>query len=245
VARVVTIPADGDLLCEGCGYVLNGLPAGANCPECGKPADESSPSLRRPSIWDERSGRSAVAAFLQTTGDVLFRPTHFFRTVTPQPNGPAALRFAQIHWAVAAVLLGTAAMTHYDWFMTLGGSDHVHPFARLLMLLCTCAAAFMLLLTLTHVAAALTAWEARYRGLRLPIAVVLRGLHFHAAHYLPVALVACGTVLGYQLALAREWVSGTSGTSYLYVLCIEVVISAAYLFSTYWTAMRNLIYANR
>jgi hypothetical protein len=69
-------------------------------------------------------------------------------------------------------------------------------------------------------------------------------MHYHAAHYLPVALVAFATVAGYRLALLRGWASAESGVTYLYVLSAEVVLAAIYLFKTYWTAMRNLMYAN-
>jgi len=34
------------------------------------------------------------------------------------------------------------------------------------------------------------------------------------------------------------------GMGYLYVLCGEVILAAGYLFMTYWTGMRNLMYAN-
>ena len=34
-------------------------------------------------------------------------------------------------------------------------------------------------------------------------------------------------------------------TPYLYVLGAEVIVAAAYLFHTYWIAMRNMMYANR
>jgi len=36
-----------------------------------------------------------------------------------------------------------------------------------------------------------------------------------------------------------------SPTIYLYILSAQVVISAIYLFTTYWTGMRNMMYANR
>ena len=113
------------------------------------------------------------------------------------------------------------------------------------LLLGVCVATFAFLLGVTRLAAALTTWEAGYRGLRLPLPVVLRGMHYHAAHYLPVGLAAAATVLGYQFLLAMDWISGDTGERYLYLLCGEIVIAAGYLFSTYWTAMRNLMYANR
>ncbi len=56
-------PAESDLLCEFCGYILNGLQATqGNCPECGKPtADSVEPGHRVDSpIETEWSSRSPV-----------------------------------------------------------------------------------------------------------------------------------------------------------------------------------------
>ncbi len=42
------------LLCETCGYVLEGLDHAVNCPECGTPIAESLPELVRPgSLWQQ------------------------------------------------------------------------------------------------------------------------------------------------------------------------------------------------
>ena len=245
MARVVTIPAETDLLCEGCGYVLNGLPDGANCPECGKPAEESRSGLRQPPTFERQAASSRPLAFVRTTASVLFRPKRFFRTLSIQLDSKHSRRFAHLHWALASLLLGTAAWAHWDWFVTLGGKNQFQEMLRVPLWLGVCVATFAFLLAVTRLAAALTTWEAGYRGLRLPLPVVLRGMHYHAAHYLPVGLVAAATVLGYQFLLARNWISGTTGETYLYLLCGEIVVAAGYLFSTYWTAMRNLMYANR
>jgi hypothetical protein len=108
------------------------------------------------------------------------------------------------------------------------------------------AASYVSLTGITYLAARLTTWEATFRGLRLPLAVVLRAMDYHAAHYLPVAMVAAATVLGYAAWLwKRPNIAGLYGIMYLYVLCGEVVVCALYLFRTYWAAMRNLMYANR
>src|SRR5207248_8232837 len=98
----------------------------------------------------------------------------------------------------------------------------------------------------TRIAARLTAWEATYRGLRLPLPVVLRGLDYHAAHYLPVALMTAATVVGYRVLLLRDPArGGLWAPIYLYVLCGEVIVAAVYLFKTYWIGMKNMMYASR
>jgi hypothetical protein len=96
-----------------------------------------------------------------------------------------------------------------------------------------------------NLAARLTAWEAAYRGYRLPHGVVLRALYYHAAHFLPVALVALITCGGYNLIQRSGDLQMTTGSTYVYVLCGEVIVAAGYLFNTYWIGMRNLMYANR
>jgi hypothetical protein len=54
-------------------------------------------------------------------------------------------------------------------------------------------------------------------------------------------------VEGYQLLLliAGKALSFNSPMIYLYVLAGLVVLSAIYLFQTYWIGMRNMMYANR
>jgi hypothetical protein len=77
------------------------------------------------------------------------------------------------------------------------------------------------------------------------MSVVLRGLYYHAAHFLPVALIAFATVEGNWVATRQRWISELHAVPYLFLLCGEVLAGAAYLFVTYWTGMKNTMYANR
>jgi hypothetical protein len=238
------VPAETDVLCEGCGYTLNGLPETSNCPECGRPIAQSvDPSLRAPPVW-ERGSRDRFATFVRTTVQVLFRPTRFFRTMQTRSPTDASGWFALVHYSLASVLIGAAGAGHYAWFLKMGAPEEplwVFAFfwvvGTMLALLCIAC--------LTRLAAKLTTWEAAYRGFRLPPSTVLRGMHYHAAHYLPVAVGVCATVWGYRLLLKSGQLGLDSGAMYLYLLCGEVIVSAVYLFHTYWIAMRNMMYANR
>jgi hypothetical protein len=243
-----------DLLCEKCGYVLNGLPDTSRCPECGTPIAESIGNHRHPPLWETPGVKSA--GFLRTSAAVLFHPTNFYRTLAVHGSVPAAHRFARWHWWISATLFAIAALVHSVLFWL----DIIPRFSRpsekwtyiataaagLAILVVATYLTYLMLDGITKLAARLTDWEARYRGLRLPYDVVLRGMYYHAAHYVPVALLAAITVVGGQLLIAFSGLSINSTMyAYVYGLSAEVVVSAAYLFYTYWIGMRNMMFANR
>jgi hypothetical protein len=238
-----------DILCEGCGYVLNGLPLESRCPECGKPIQESVGHDRTEPTWEQAPRKSA--GFLRTTLDVIFRPTQFYRTLAVRGSVEGARKFARVHWWIAAGLFGLTCATHTLWYgfiMSAMRSPLREPRVMTMYggaIVVLSVATYFALDGITRLAAKLTNWEATYRGIRLPYDIVLRGMYYHAAHYLPVALAAFITVMGYQILLALGLLSLTTATAYLYVLSAEVIISAAYLFNTYWIGMRNMMYANR
>jgi hypothetical protein len=227
------VPSDSDLLCEGCGYILNGLPDDNRCPECGKPVAESSTdNARVPPAWER-----GVQGLFSTTIAVLFWPTRFFRSMTTRASLHPAWQFANVHWLLSAVLAGIGIYRHLQlqWAKFLP-----YRFDVILIVLI-----YVAILVTTLVAGKLTAWEAAYRGLRMPWRAVLRALYYHGAHYLPVAVLLFVTTVGFDRAIHRGWFGADSIIPYLYILSGEVVIGAIYLFWTYWIAMRNIMYANR
>ena len=50
------------LLCERCGYVIEGLDTSGNCPECGKPIAESLPERRVGTPWQQSPGVGSLVA---------------------------------------------------------------------------------------------------------------------------------------------------------------------------------------
>jgi hypothetical protein len=228
-------------VCEKCGYVLTGLNSESRCPECGTLIAESSPELRQPPPW-EVPGEAPFRGFIRTSAAIIFHPTRFFRALPSRANPRLARDFGLIQYAIASLLFGIATAAHASWLLLI----YNWPWRSIYLAgLGLAIVLFVLLNLVTALAARLTNWEATYRGMRLPLPVVERGLHYHSAHYIPVALLACLTTVGYAISVSRGWISESHDTIYLYVLCGEVVLAAAYLFYTYWIAMRNLMFANR
>src|SRR5947207_10690989 len=96
------VPAESDILCEGCGYVVSGLPIEGRCPECGKPISESLGSQRIVPEW-ERPEHRPVTAFFATSWRALFTPTQFYRSLATRRDVSRAVWFARIYWAASAV----------------------------------------------------------------------------------------------------------------------------------------------
>ena len=236
------IPDDADLLCESCGYTLKGLPLDGHCPECGKPIGESTGTHRRPPLWEQSADYPIFRRFFGTTLTLIVHPRRFYRTFQTRAPLQNAAGFARIHWTLISILFAITAFYHWDWYRT-----HIlyrRPPSPLWMAPLL-VASYLLIVVTIRLSARLTVIEASYRGYRLPLATVLRGMYYHSAHVLLVALVAAVTVLGYRWALRHDLLDATSSRAYLFVLCVEVVLGAAYLFETYWIAMRNMMYANR
>ncbi len=236
-----SIPSESDLLCEGCGYVLNGLPPGTRCPECGKPGEESAGSLRVAPLWESETQSFASGRFLRTGWDVIIHPIRFYKTLATRRTRQSSSRFAQASCALSSLLFGAAACVHLNWYLDLARVDFQVGIGGWLLLT---VATYLFLVGTIRLAAWLTHWEASYRGYRLPLSVVRRGLDYHTAHYLPVAILTTATVIGHDILLRRHLISILSDPAYLYTLSAEVLISAFYLFETYWVGMRNMLYAN-
>lgn len=238
------IPASSDLLCEHCGYTLNGLPADARCPECGNPVTDSVADGRVVSTWESREGGAKVGGFFRTTYDVIVRPTWFFRHLTARRDDPrGAVVFALVHSTVASLLAGVTGAAHFQIISDVSRSTQPEPWLKIFPF---AVLSLILLWLTTWFAARLTAWESAYRGYRLPIETVKRCLMFHAAHYLPVTLVTAAFAVGYLTAVyAGRLDYPTTVTTYLYGLSALVIVTAIYLFWTYWIAMRNVMFANR
>jgi hypothetical protein len=241
-------PEETDILCENCGYMLNGLEPSGRCPECGQEIDLSvSHRFRTPPLWELIGDpRPKWHRFLLTTAQIIFRPTKFFRNSTSRGQLQPAQTFAHFHWLISSLLLGLAAWAHWDWYQRMVNRYTPLPaWIGWVMLVALPAAIYLATQGIILLAARLTTWEAAYRGFRLPHRVVLRALYYHSAHILPVALLTLATCGGYDLLQRNGILQETSESAYLYILCGEVVVAAGYLFNTYWIGMRNSMYANR
>jgi hypothetical protein len=75
--------SDLTLLCEQCGYVIEGLPTDGACPECGRSIASSLPSARPGSPWQQRP---SVGTWCLTTLRILLTPGRVFGVLDVSPR---------------------------------------------------------------------------------------------------------------------------------------------------------------
>lgn len=228
------------MLCEHCGYNLTGLALEGRCPECGHGIPESvCPQSRRPTPWEEHP---SLGTWLTTRHAVLFDRA-FGRHMQARQGAGRSRWFGLLEFSLASVWFSLAILRHAGWLGQRTPSlitDFL--LARPVWTVCCLPVVVLaLLLLLYRLTARLTAWEAAYRGLRLPRVTAERGLHYHTVHVHTVALLT----LVLMVVLAKLPFGGSRGDLiYLYTLCGFVIIAAGYLFLSYWAIMRKLLYAN-
>lgn len=89
-----------ELLCERCGYLVEGLPTGGNCPECGRSIESSLPGSREGSPWQRRP---SAWSWLGTLWMVLVHPMRTAREIGIGVGGVRCLQTLNVAAASAVV----------------------------------------------------------------------------------------------------------------------------------------------
>jgi hypothetical protein len=105
------------LLCERCGYVLEGLDQAGVCPECGKPITESLPCDRPGTLWQQKPSPWSL---LRTWFRVLRHPKQSFDQMNCiEQDGIALTCFGMLN-SLAAVFVLVLAITIFSALDEIG-----------------------------------------------------------------------------------------------------------------------------
>jgi hypothetical protein len=102
------------VLCEQCGYTLNGLPKPPPAPNAGCP----SPLAPPPVSAARRAGKSAGARRRKQYGGAVFAPP-LFRTLDMQPSNSKSRAFSFIFLGIASLISVQTMGLHYVLMFTL------------------------------------------------------------------------------------------------------------------------------
>jgi len=117
---------EGRLLCETCGYDLDGLDLESACPECGRLVAESHASHRKGSPWQKRPG---LISWWHTNYSALRRPGELFASIRLEPRTGRWLAWLNITTAALIMVAPWTGTLIGDPIRTARGSG---PLAELL-----------------------------------------------------------------------------------------------------------------
>jgi hypothetical protein len=240
-----------DVLCETCGYALQGLPIDGNCPECGASVRSSTVDSVRDLTAFEKT--PTWQALLQTSIRIWLRPSLFFRQLRTRVDSEAEHRerhFGTRHREISAIAAAFATAGHLVFSVTSAGmiatpkSMIGSPLFWLIAWGILIIPAMLAAHALQWLVAKLAIWEASWRGMRLNRRVVDRGLNYHVAHVTPACLLMAMIVVGAHVTFWLQIGGPEAFFGYLITLCVAIIVAAALLFYTFWLAMSNMIRAN-
>lgn len=233
------LPSPDDILCEFCGYTLNGLPPSGRCPECGELiAASTTESSRILPAW-ESVERPGVAAFLRTTGSLLAGSRRFFRNLRLKVEHDRTASFAQWHILIATVIAGITMHVHYD--ITRLRLVQINPWLATLLRM---GAAWVVLQITLRLVVILASWEGAWWGYRLPQTHVSRAIRYASAGLLPATLVCLAVTVTFKSMMSYDAQFGLYFLPYLIVLSAAVVLGGLYLFRIFMTAMWSIRFGN-
>jgi hypothetical protein len=243
--RRAEVPSPDDLLCESCGYTLNGLPDDGNCPECGEPVRRSTTDAGRgPTAYEIEP---SAASFWSVTGQILLRTKTFYRTLSVK-TGPTPLsaRFSLMQRVIVGAIAIAVLVGHLNITGTLSGISFGDTWWMTAIVSVVCGSVLVPALAwIGTLASKLSAFEAGWWGMRLPLNAVRRAMDYHSAAYVPVAIGAFVIIWGYLLLRATDVLAIDTLPTYLYVLAGYVIVAAGYLFRMFVIAMTSIRWANQ
>ncbi|MBX3407549.1 MAG: hypothetical protein KF869_12385 [Phycisphaeraceae bacterium] len=188
--------SDATLLCEGCGYVLEGLDAGGACPECGRPIVESLPGARTGSPFQNDP---TWRGFIRQCVMLIREPGRLFARARIGHSADAPLLFRSVAVASIAALAPLCGFA----LAAAGRSSREHDIIAVLMFLFSLWGVFtVLLLVLTTIERVGITFFANRRGWRVPPPVA-RTICANAAPGWIAAGVLCGIGLCAVPAMLR------------------------------------------
>jgi hypothetical protein len=227
------------LLCELCGYVVEGLPAEGACPECGKPIVESLPERR---VAFQRSDLS-----LRSWLEILTRPVRTLDTVRIDTHR-ASTRWSAI---IAAGGIGAAGWVIGVGFQTLPPWPKAEPSEKsMYWLTLGLGGGIAWFLFLTIMLVVMTKTEeiglriiGNRRGYRITTNISRAICDLGSVGWLVASLCGSGAAL---LAASTEAIPNRTVPLWAYAAVPLAALPGFLFFETFaWLGLRHLKYANR
>lgn len=231
------------LLCERCGYVVEGLPAEGACPECGKPIAESLPERRVGTVWQRNL--PGLRTLVRSWYASLFHP---LRTLDQLAPGAPTRGMRTLNATVSAFLWLIGIIGPLFLLSTNAEIIEKEDFVPTLILLCivvmvSTTLIFAGVLLLTEVESRGLEVFSRQRGTRITPAIAGRVCDHGGVGWIVCSATVAALGLG-----STAWHTRTGDLPPVWVFwCSLGLIAFGFLFfETFaWLGLRRLKYANR